>query len=135
MSLSNIQHTYGVEQPAADVQPIPSPTPTQQVVQDANRVELCKDDLGRTLGVKRMNASTRLRVLKAMSAESADKGQVLFMSIIACSCVSIDGVPVAFPQTELGIDALIGRLEQEGLDAIGLCIATHFSSKKVDLKN
>jgi len=56
--------------------------------------------------------------------------------MISCACVSIDGTPVPFPTSELQIDALIDRLEQEGMDAIGLCIALNFPATKAEeLKN
>jgi hypothetical protein len=111
-------------------------SPSQAIVQDANRVEYVTDKLGRRLGVKRVSASLRRRVLKAMSAANGDKPQLLFMAMIACACVSIDDAPVPFPTTELQIDALIDRLEQEGLDAAGETIATKFSPPpEDDLKN
>jgi hypothetical protein len=132
--ISNIHS--GEQQPAPFVQPLAAPTPTQQIVQDANRIEYCTDSLGRTLGVTRINSKLRRRVLKAISAEQGEKSQYLFMAMISCACVSIDGVPVPFPTTELQIDALSDRLEQEGMDAIGLCIALNFpKAERADLKN
>jgi hypothetical protein len=123
-------------QPAPFVQPVAAPTPTQQIVDDANRIEYTTDSLGRTLGVTRINAKLRRRVLGAMSPENGEKGQLLFMSMIACACVSIDGVPVPFPMQEFTLNALIDRLEQEGMDAIGLCIAQKFPQvKRQELKN
>lgn len=126
-SISNI-HT-GHEAPRH------APTPTQQVVEDANRIEHTTDALGRTLGVTRLNAKLRRRVVKALSPSQGEKSQYLFMAMIACACVSIDGESVQFPTSELLIDALIDRLEQEGLDAIGLCIALKFTPAKDELKN
>ena len=115
---------------------VAAPTPTQQVVEDANRVEYTTDALGRTLGVTRLNAKLRRRVVKALSPSQGEKSQYLFMAMISCACVSIDGTPVPFPTSELQIDALIDRLEQEGMDAIGLCIALNFPATKAEeLKN
>ena len=51
-------------------------TPTQVVVADANRIEYVTDARGHRLGVKRVNASLRRKVLKALSAESGEKGQL-----------------------------------------------------------
>lgn len=113
-------------------------SPSQAVVLDANRIEYVVDDLGRRLGVKRISASLRRKVLKAMSAESGDKGQLFVMAATACCCVSIDGDLVPFPMTELQIDALIDRLEQEGLNAVAMTLGTKFAPPKKDdddLKN
>ncbi|HYA07485.1 MAG TPA: hypothetical protein VEF90_16490 [Xanthobacteraceae bacterium] len=126
--LSNI--TVGAPPTAA---PSPAPlSPTQAIVADANRVEYATDSKGRNLGVVRFNASLRRRVLKALSAENGDKGQYFVMAATACCCVSIDGVPVPFPTTELQVDALIDRLDQEGLEAIAITIAEKFSSPRED---
>lgn len=129
-SISNINADH------PHVRPMSVPTPTQQIVEDANRIEYTTDSLGRTLGVTRLNAKLRRRVVKALSVEQGDKSQYLFMAMIACACVSIDGTPRPFPTNELQIDAQIDLLEQEGMDAIGLCIALNFpQAKKTDLKN
>ena len=101
-------------------------TPTQQVVNDANRVEYVIDKRGRRLGFKRITASLRRRVLKALSAESGEKGQLLVMATLACACVSVDNEPVVFPLSEVAVDFLIDRLEQEGLEAIGIGLAEKF---------
>lgn len=92
-------------------------TPSQAIIQDANRVEYVTDSLGRRLGVKRFSASLKRRVLKAMSAESGTKQEYFMMAMVACACVSIDDMTVPFPQSEVAIDALIDRLETEGKDA------------------
>lgn len=111
-------------------------TPSQAIVNDANRIEYTTDSLGRRLGVKRMSASLKRRVLKALSAPSCGKDELLFMAMVACSCVEIDGQPVPFPTTELQVDALIDRLEQEGLSAIGIALADKFPvPKEEDVKN
>ena len=131
MSIGNIQAGH-----PNHAQPVSAPSPTQQIVDDANRIEYTTDTLGRTLGVTRINAKLRRRVVKSLSPAQGDKQQYLFMALIACACVSIDGTPVQFPTSELLIDALIDRLEQEGLDAVGLCIALNFTPKQgEDLKN
>jgi hypothetical protein len=117
--------------------PIPAgPTPTQQIVQDANRIEYVTDSLGRVLGVKRINAKHRFRVVKALSTATGEKPQALFLALIACACCSVDGDQVPFPINEIQVEALISRLEQEGLDAIGECIATKFpDASRQDIKN
>lgn len=99
---------------------------------EANRIEFVVDKLGHRLGVKRINASLRRRVLKALSAESGEKGRLLVMATVACCCVEIDGAPVPFPTTELQVEALIDRLEQEGLDAVATILGTKFAPADED---
>lgn len=111
-------------------------TPTQQIVAESNRIEYVTDGLGRTLGVQRINLKLRRRVLKALSDQSAEKNKYHLMALVACSCVEIDGDKLAFPASELAVDALIDRLEQEGLDAVSMTLATKFPrATKDELKN
>ena len=131
-TISNVQTGPAAPPEIADVV-----TPTQAVILDANRVEYVVDALGRKLGFKRISAPTRRRVFKALSAASAEKIYLISMALTACSCVSIDGVPVPFPTTELQVDALIDRLEDEGIDAGRKVDVEKFSTKKDgdELKN
>src|ERR1700689_5348690 len=91
------------------VMPEGAPTPTQQVILEANRIEYVKDSLGRTLGVPRINHSLRRRIVKALSREQGEKAQYVWWSMLACSCVSINGERVIFPTTEAQNDALNDR--------------------------
>jgi hypothetical protein len=123
---------------APHVQPLPAaaPSPTQQVIADANRIEYVVDDLGRNLGFTRWNAKLRRRVIKVISAEQGAKNEYVFMAMVVCSCVSIDGTPVPFPVSELQVDALVDRLEQEGINALGLGQVEKFPpAEKDDVKN
>lgn len=126
---------YPVPAPPAPV--VMAPTPTQRVLQDANRIVYGTDVTGRRLGVIRISASLRRRVLKAMTAENGEKSGLVVMATLACACVEIDHKPVLFPRTELQIDALIDRLEQEGINAVGEIIAREWpvSADEDDLKN
>jgi hypothetical protein len=112
-------------------------SPTQRVLEDANRIVYGTDVTGRKLGVIRISASLRRRVLKAMTAENGEKSGLVVMATLACACVEIDGRPVAFPRNELLIDALIDRLEQEGINAVGAIIAREWPAPKDEdeLKN
>ncbi len=132
-TLSNVTIGSPVTAPAAVAVAPPAaiaPSPSQAVIADANRVEYTTDANGHRLGVKRINASLRRRVLKALSAESGEKGRLLVMATVACCCVEIDGSPVPFPASELQVEALIDRLEQEGLDAVATVLGTKFAAQE-----
>lgn len=116
--------------------PAQAMTPSQAVIAEAGRVEYAVDSLGRRLGVTRISASLRRRVLKALSAANGEKGQYFVMAATAACCVSIDSVPVPFPTTELQVDALIDRLDDAGLECVAITIAEQFSPPQdQDLKN
>ncbi len=102
-------------------------TPTQQIVRDANRIEFGVDARGRKIGVMRLGMSVQRRVMKALSAESGAKSQYFNLAATAACCVSIDGQSVPFPTSELQIDTLIDRLDQEGLQTVASVIAEEFA--------
>lgn len=141
-SLSNVYAGSMPEAAGAHPAPVdpvahqaPLISPTQAVIAEAQRVAHVHDALGRRLGIVRVSAALRRRVLKAMSAENGDKPQLFIMALAAASCVEIDGERVPFPTTERQIDALIDRLEQEGLNAISGGWVQYFPVDEVDLKN
>lgn len=110
-------------------------TPTQAIVQDANRIVHVTDSRGRNIGVRRMNMSVRRRTLKAISTEQQDKSGYLDMAMMAACVVSIDGQPVdplagaghkRPDQVEADIDGLIDRLDTPGFRAVGKAILDNF---------
>ena len=116
----------------------PPRTPSQEIIDDGNRVVLVTDSLGRQLGVRRVNGSLKRRVYKVLTPESQAKDQYLGMVMLSASCVSIDGEEVRFPTTELQFDALIDRLEDEGFAAISNAYRDNFGAKtdpEEDAKN
>lgn len=120
--------------PGFGVQPPPPPvaSPSQQVVEDANRVAYGTDARGRNIGVMRLTMSRRRRALKALSAESADKAQYVGLASVACCVVSIDGRPLNFPTSEMILDALIDELDDEGFTCVNEVLAKEFPRRKVE---
>jgi len=110
----------------------PVKTPTQEIVEDANRVVYVEDALGRRLGVRKVTHSIRRRVVKAISADQAGKPQYMGMVMLAAACCEIDGDPVRLPSNEIQFDALIDRLDEEGSKAIGKAYQEHFMAQEGD---
>ncbi|NTF67974.1 hypothetical protein [Rhizobium rhizogenes] len=101
-------------------------TPSEEVVQDANRVVHVSDARGRQIGIRKMHMSVRRRVLKALSDEMSRKLHYLGLVMLAACVVEIDGDPIALPTTELQFDALIDRLDDDGFEAVGNGMREHF---------
>lgn len=111
-------------------------TPSEQVIEDANRVYHLTDAKGRIIGIRKMGMNVRRRVLKVVSGEMASRPQYLGMVMVAACVVEIDGDEVRLPTTEVQFDALIDRLDDVGFQAIGAAIQEHFgvSNSAEDLK-
>ncbi|MDE2197918.1 MAG: hypothetical protein KGJ41_02760 [Rhodospirillales bacterium] len=53
----------------------------------------------------------------------------LGLAVLACSVSAIDGVPVPFPGNETQIEALVDRLDEEGLSAIAAALRQSVESR------
>lgn len=109
-TISNIS-TGGTDLPAA----APAPVPTGVTVID-ERHALVVDSAGRRLKIKRLSALDRVRLFRAAGANSENRMLMAYASA-AASVVEIDSLPVAFPASQVALDALIGRLDEHGLEA------------------
>ena len=102
-----------------------APTPSEQIIQEANHIYRVTDVKGRQIGFKSMDMNRRRRTFKAISAEMQGKPQYMGMVMIAASVVEIDGEEIPLPTTELQFDALIDRLDDAGFAAVGAGIQKH----------
>lgn len=125
-----------VAAPAALVAaPVAVVTPTQQVVLDANATAFGNDARGRRIGAKRVSMSIRRRVIKTLSVDAGSKPQYVGMAVLAASCESIDGEAIGPLETELKIDALIDRLDDDGLATLSMLQAQFAAKTEADVKN
>ena len=98
-------------------------TPSAQLLAAANARINVVDALGRTIEFRRPTALDRLRLFKAVGPELAENDRYLGLAMMAACVTAIDTIPVPPPITEHQIEALIQRLDDPGLTAIGLALA------------
>lgn len=101
-------------------------TPSQEIIDEANRVYSVTDARGRVIAFRRLKMSDQRRILKSISNEAASKEKYLGMIMVAACVTSIDGDEIRFPASELQFDALIDRLETEGFKALGGAMQQEF---------
>jgi hypothetical protein len=92
-------------------------TPTNFVVSAACQTLQVRDQLGRTLTVRRINALDRLRLLKLAGPDLSQNDAWLNMAALALSVTEINGTPRATPVNERHIEAAISELGDAGLQA------------------
>lgn len=102
-----------------------APTPSQEVIEDANRVYEVTDTRGRVIGFRKMTMSIRRRIFKVLSNEAAQRMQYLGLVMVAGCVTHIDDDQITLPTNELQFDALIDRLDDDGFEAIGQGMKTH----------
>ena len=78
---------------------------------------------GRRLTLRRMNVLDRLRLFKAVGGELAANEAYLGVAFLACAVSAIDDVPVPVPANEAQVEALVGRLGDAGIAAVGAAFA------------
>ena len=102
-----------------------------------NRIERATDSTGRMIGVRRLKPSQQLRVQEmapgldgavSVTVESADGNRVIEIPrnsplVIAASVCEIDSSPIPFAKSRAELDAILDRLDTEGLAAAGEALA------------
>jgi hypothetical protein len=108
-------------------------SPSQTIIQAAYAEKTVTDSLGRVLKWRNLKALDRARIFKAAGPTNAQNPPYIGLAMIACSCTSVDDVPLPFPTKESEIDAAIARLDDPGMDAIATEMANEMAEKeKVD---
>jgi hypothetical protein len=92
-------------------------TPTELVVSAASQTIQTRDNLGRTLTIRRLHALDRLRLLKLAGPELSQNDAWLNIAALAVSVTEIDGVPRAPPVTERQVETTVSELGDLGLQA------------------
>ena len=98
-------------------------TPTERHLAIANAAIEVSDARGRALSLRRLNALDKLRLFKAAGPVLAQNPLWLGMATLATAVTSIDSVPVPPPVNEAQIEALVGKLGDEGISAIAAALA------------
>jgi hypothetical protein len=99
------------------------------------QVEREADALGRVIGVRRLNPADQAKItgltadLNGYDLIPREDGEPPIRLahrmplIMAAAVCEIDGNPIAFPKTRGELDAILNRLDTEGLEAVGKAAA------------
>lgn len=93
-------------------------TPSGSIVASANAERETTDIRGRKIKYRRLNALDRMRLFHAVGAEDSSNAPLVGMALMAASCTEIDGVPLPFPTRASEVEAAVGRLDDDGINAI-----------------
>ncbi|WP_435018494.1 hypothetical protein TA3x_000468 [Tundrisphaera sp. TA3] len=105
--------------PKVTFQPHPeAETPSQSIVKAANQVLTVTDALGREIGIRKLNALDRIKMFEVVGSENSSNQAYMIYASAACHAASIDGEAVSRPATRLQLEALVKRLDEEGIEAI-----------------
>jgi hypothetical protein len=97
---------------------IAAPVANKKLTITSAREATIVDTRGRILKVRRLSALDKVRLFKATGSTLSENRVVGSYYATAAACISIDDMPVAFPTSEMQLDALVGRLDEDGLESV-----------------
>lgn len=106
-------------------------TPSAQIIKAAAKTFEVTDELGRTIALKKPGVLAQYRLVEAMgnlAQNQAYMGMILPLIFIT----AIDGAPVATPGSKAEAEALIMRLDEEGIQAVMTAVQEHFAGGEAD---
>ena len=110
-------------------------TPTASVLSPAQALHSIVDETGRTLGIRKLNALDKLRLLKAAGPILSENQAWLGVAMLAASVAEIEGIPVPMPVTEQQVETLVGRLGDQGLASVATALASTETGLDADTGN
>jgi hypothetical protein len=105
-----------------------------------NRIEFHPDELGRLIGVKQLKLSEQLKIqemapgLEGSTLTEGEDGKMIELPktlplIMAASVRKIDDQDIPFPRDRRSLDAILDRLDSEGLAAAGAALGKFMPKK------
>lgn len=101
-------------------------TPSEAVINSANEIKFVTDVRGRRIGVEKPRALLRFRLLKILGAENAKNEPLLGNAMLAFLVREINGDKLPQVNSERQLEAMIDRLDDDGLAAVGKCLVEDF---------
>src|SRR5271156_1756791 len=101
-------------------------TPSEAVVKAANATVTVKDSNGRAIEVRKLKTLDRMRLLELVGAENAMNDRDLGYATLAYCVVSIDGEPMPRLVNKVGLEGIVQRLDEEGIEAVSRAVAENF---------
>ena len=123
-SISNIK-TGQAAVPSIEAAPVVSPVVVSAPLSRRGSVTIIDertatvtDSRGRTIKIKKLSALDRMRLFRAMGAVHAENRMAAAYASAAAAVTELEGTHVPSPINELQLDAIVGRLDEDGLEAV-----------------
>lgn len=93
-------------------------SPTQQVIAKANAETIVTDATGRVIKIKKPGVLAQYRLVEIVGAEAAKNDVYMSMVLPLIFVAEIDDKPLPQPRSKAEVDALIQRLDEDGIAAV-----------------
>ena len=98
-------------------------TASEDVIKKAAKTKTVISADGLTLVVRRLGPLQRMKLADVVGPMSAQNPAYIGTAAIAASIVSIDGEPIPFPANKRELEAIVQRLDDDGISAAGDALA------------
>lgn len=101
-------------------------TPSEEFTERYKTIKTRPDELGRVIGVRRLKPSQQVKIsemtpqLEGETEMAGAEGRTIkiprrSLPMVAAAVCQIDGAMIPFPRTRAELDAIMDRLDEEGL--------------------
>ena len=105
-------------------------TPSGAVIKAANATVTVKDERGRDITVRKLKTLDRMRLLELVGADNAMNDRYLGYATLAYCVACIDGDLVPTINTKVALEAVVQRLDDDGINAVASAVAANFMASK-----
>lgn len=81
-----------------------------------------QDKNGRVIDLRRLGVVEQLRLFKVLGPELSENRAYVGLARVAAAVAAVDGIPVPFPAGEAGIEAVLDRLDEDGVAVVAAAI-------------
>ena len=129
-----------MSEPKITIKPPKGETPSEQIIKQATNEVTITDILNRVILLRKPNPLSQYRIVEAVG-NSAENRVYMAMVLPLIYVASIDGLPVVMINNKQQLEALIQRLDEDGISAVATAVQENFGSssdqetEKAQLKN
>ncbi|MGH6957530.1 MAG: hypothetical protein ACREEW_12775 [Caulobacteraceae bacterium] len=105
-----------------------APTGAAETAAAMPETRVVEDGRGRAIELRKPSVLAQFRLVKILDPETAKNEKYVQMIFPLLFVVRIDGEPVGFPQSEREVEALIARLDHDGLAAVVDGVRKHWDA-------
>lgn len=93
-------------------------SPSAELIAEARRETVATDARGRQIKLSKPNVLAQFRLVQLVGASNAENSVYMRMVAPLTYVAAIDGATVSAPTSMLELEALIGRLDEDGIAAV-----------------
>lgn len=107
-------------------------TPSAQLIAQAAKEVIVTDSRGRSIKLRKPGVLAQFRLVEAVGPETAKNAVYMNMVMPIIYVAQIDGDPVSVPTTKREVEALIQRLDEDGVVVVSQGVQENYGQRDMD---